>query len=385
MKNFSYHNYTNIVFGKDTEQKAGALTAELGQKVLLHYGGGSVKQSGLLGRVKASLDAAGMAYVELGGVKPNPCLGPVKEAIELCRREGVDCILAVGGGSVIDSAKAIAAGVPYAGDVWDFFSGKAKLERDALPLGVVLTIPAAGSESSFNMVITKEEGLLKRGAAGAYLRPRFAILNPELTYSLPFYQTACGVSDILAHIMERYFTHTENVDVSDRLCEALMRSVINTAPRLKENSADYAARAEIMWAGTLAHNGLLGLGREEDWGSHGIEHELSAIYDIAHGAGLSIIFPAWIKYVNHLNPARFMQWAVRVWDVDLAFGDGQAVIDEGVRRLEEFYRRMELPVRLSEIGIDDARFGEMAQKCAPRGVFMRMNAGDIENIYRLAL
>lgn len=383
MINFAYQCPTEIIFGKGTQNLAGEKARRFGKKALLVYGGGSIKRTGLYDQVVKSLREAGVEFLELGGAQPNPRLALVHQGIELCRREQIGFLLAVGGGSAIDTAKAIAIGVNYHGDVWDLFMG-AKSDHQALPVGVVLTIPAAGSETSLSVVITKEDGLIKKGLSDNRVRPQFAILNPELTYTLPFYQTACGVSDMLAHVMERFFTQTPHTDVSDRICEGVMRSVLNLAPQLKERPNDYELRANIMWAGTLAHNGILGMGREEDWGSHGIEHELSAIYDIAHGAGLSIVFPAWMKYVYHENINRFVQFAVRVMDVDLEFGDPEAIVKEGIRRLEEFYRTMGLPVRLSEVGIDESRFQEMAEKCAPRGHFKVMDAEDIVNIYRLA-
>lgn len=384
MDNFIYHNYTRIIFGKGTEAKVGRQTKKLGGKVLLHYGGGSIKATGLYDKVVSSLKEAGVDFIELGGVVPNPKLSLVREGIELCRREGVKSVLAVGGGSVIDSAKSIAVGVNYSGDVWELYEGS-EVRHEVLPIGVVLTIPAAGSETSPNAVITNEEGLIKKGLACNRMRPQFAIMNPELSYSLPFYQTACGVSDMLAHIMERYFSNSTEVDLSDRLCEAAMRSIINTAPKLKDNPSDYGARADIMWAGTLAHAGILGMGREEDWGSHHIEHELTAIYGIAHGAGLSIVFPAWIKYVYKNNISRFHQWAVRVFDVDLAYYDPESAILEAVRRLEDFFRRMELPVRLSEAGIGTENFDLMAEKGTPTGVFITIEKDDFKNILNLAL
>jgi len=384
MLDFTYHNYTNIVFGRGTEAKVGELTAQMGKKVLLHYGTGSIKKSGLYDRVMASLKVAGVQVVELGGVVPNPRLSLVKEGIELCRKEQVDCILIVGGGSAIDSAKAIAVGVYYDGDVWDFYEDKAQPER-ALPMGVVLTIPAAGSETSAGTVVTKEEGWVKAAFGSNIIRPQFAILNPELTYTLPFHQTANGVADMLAHVMERYFTQTTGVDFTDRLCEGAMRSIIHIAPKLKENPTDYDARADIMLAGCITHADILGVGRAGDWGSHDIEHELSAIYDIAHGAGLAIVFPAWIKYVYKDNVPRFVQWATRVFDVDLAFDDPDAIVLEGVRRLEAFFQQMELSVRLHEIGIDDTRLEEMAEKAAPVGNFKVLEKKDIVEIYKLAL
>lgn len=384
MENFTYYSYTNMIFGKGTQTRVGEEVKKFGRRVLLHYGGGSIKRSGLYDQVTSSLREAGVDFIELGGVQPNPRLSLVKKGIALCREEGIGFILAVGGGSVIDSAKAIAVGTRYAGDVWELFEG-APQEHEVLPLGVVLTIPAAGSESSPNMVITKEDGLFKKGLRCDRARPQFAILNPELTYTLPFFQTACGVSDMLAHVMERYFSNSTGVDVSDRMCEGVMRSIIHTAPMLKDAPADYDARANIMWAGTVAHNGILGCGRVEDWGSHGIEHELSAIYDIAHGAGLSIIFPAWMKYVYKRNLTRFLQFSVRVMGVDMEFYNPEHIILEGIRRLEAFFARMELPIRLSDVGIDDSYFEEMARKAAPRGNFQVLNQEDIVNIYRLAL
>ena len=384
MENFVFSNKTELIFGRGVEQQVGQKVSACAKKVLLHYGGGSIKRTGLYDRITASLRESGVDFIELGGVQPNPRVTLVRQGIELCRKEGVDFILAVGGGSVIDSAKAIGVGVPYDGDGWDFFARKAAPEA-TLPVGVVLTIPAAGSESSNSMVITNEEGLLKKGYNTVLIRPQFAFLNPELTYTLPFYQTACGASDMLAHIMERYFTTVQHVDVSDRMCEGVMRSILFNAPILKDQPENYDARAEIMLAGTIAHNDSLQPGRIGDWASHGIEHELSAIYDIAHGAGLAIIFPAWMRYVYHTDINRFVQFAVRVMDVDLSFGDPEAIVEEGIRRLEAFYQRMELPIRLHEIGIDASRFEEMAQKAAPRGAFQVLDAGDICKIFELAL
>jgi len=384
MVNFIYHNPTKILFGKGMQHRAGGEMRALGRKALLHYGGGSVKKTGLYDEIVASLKGAGMEFVELGGVRPNPRLSLAHEGIELCRREGVDCILAVGGGSAIDSAKAIAMGVQYGGDVWDFYSG-AKCENPILPIGVVLTIAAAGSESSDSSVITKEEGMFKRGSGNDRLRPRFAVMNPELTYTLPFYQTACGIADMFAHIMERYFSPTPHVDLTDRLCEAAMRSILVNAPKVKADERDYDARAEIMQAGMIAHNNSLDMGRETDWASHGIEHELSALYDIAHGAGLSIVFPAWMKYVSPNARERFVQFAVRVFDVDIAFAQTDDIVAEGIARMERFFESLALPVRLSQAGIDASRFHEMAAKCGPRGGLQKLQSADIEEIYKLAL
>ncbi|GAB6172743.1 iron-containing alcohol dehydrogenase [Paradesulfitobacterium aromaticivorans] len=352
----------------------------------MHYGGGSVKQSGLYERIVNSLKAEGIDYLELGGVKPNPRLSLVEEGIKLCRAERIKFILAVGGGSVIDSAKAIAIGVPYAGKVWDFYERKARPQA-TLPVGVVLTIAAAGSEASNSSVITNEDGWLKRGLGAEITRPRFALMNPELTFTLPPHQTAAGVADIMAHIMERYFTNVTNVDLTDRLCEATLKTVIYNAPIVLEEPDNYDARAEIMWAGTIAHNDLLSTGREGDWASHGIEHELSGIYDVAHGAGLATVFPAWMKYVIKHNIDRFVQFAVRVWNVEYSFDAPERTAWEGIERLIEFFRTIGLPVTLTELDVPEDRLEEMAAKCThsgPVGNFMKLNKKDVLEILRLA-
>lgn len=389
MINFVFKNPTKIIFGKDTENSVGKETKVYSDKILLHYGGGSIKKSGLYDRVRKSLDEAGIEVFELAGVMPNPRLSLVQEGIKLCRDKGINFILAVGGGSVIDSAKAIAAGVPYKGNVWDFFSGKA-YPAEALPVGVVLTIPAAGSESSDSAVITNEDGWYKRGLTNECLFPVFAIMNPELTFTLPAYQTACGAADIMAHIMERYFTNVRDVDFTDRLCEATLKTMINNVPRALNNPTDYAARAEIMWAGTVAHNNLLSTGRIGDWASHGIEHELSAIYDIAHGAGLAIVFPAWMKYVYRHDIKRFAQFAHRVWNVEYNAFNIEETALKGISALESFFASIGLPVRLSQANIDEAHLEEMADKCTGSGSwsignFVKLNRDDVLNIYKLAL
>jgi len=386
MENFTFRNATKIIFGKDAENYIGTETARYGSKVLLHYGEGGIKKYGLYDRVLKSLKDANLEIIELGGVHPNPRLGLVKRGIDICRKDKVDFILAVGGGSAIDSAKAIAAGVTYPGDVWDFYTGKAVVDK-IIPVGVVLTIPASGSESSGNSVITNEEGLYKRVFGSDMLRPLFAILNPEITYTLSPYQTTCGVSDIMAHIMERYFTTVKNVDLTDRLCEAALKTVINNIPIVLKEPGNYEARAEIMWAGTIAHNDLLGTGRIGDWASHGIEHELSGIYDIAHGAGLSIIFPAWMKYVYKQDVERFAQFAVRVWNEEPDFNDIEKVALAGIKRLEEFYKKIGLPTTLKEANIPYDRLEEMAEKCTeggPRGNFVKLNKDDVLEILKLA-
>ncbi|GAE35501.1 NADH-dependent butanol dehydrogenase A [Halalkalibacter akibai JCM 9157] len=304
----------------------------------------------------------------------------------LCKENNIDLILAVGGGSVIDSAKAIAIGAFYEGDVWDFFTGKASIEN-CLPLGVVLTIPAAGSESSGGSVITNEEGLYKRAVGHEMMRPKFAILNPVLTYTLPTYQTACGITDMMAHILERYFTNEKNVDLTDRLCESTLKAIINNAHTVIEDPTNYDARAEIMWAGTLAHNDLLGTGRIGDWGSHDIEHEISGIYDIAHGAGLAIIFPAWMKYVYKHDVNRFAQFANRVWDVEIDLNNLEKTALAGIKKTEQFFSSIGMPITLEEVNINDEHFEEMAQKGTERGPlgnFIKLDQEDVYKIYQLA-
>lgn len=387
MNNFTFSQPTQIIFGKDVENQVGQEVRKYGTKVLLHYGGGSIKRTGLYERITASLSNAGVEWMELGGVQPNPRLSLVREGISLCREFGASIILAVGGGSVIDSAKAIAAGVMYDGDVWDFYLGKA-FPEEALPVGVVLTIAAAGSEASNASVITNEDGWYKIGLSADCLRPKFALCNPQLTCTVPPYQTACGIADILAHIMERYFTPQRDVDVSDRMCEAVMIAVIENARRVMADPNSYEARAEIMWAGTVAHNDILGAGRKGDWSSHRIEHELSAIYDIPHGAGLAIVFPAWMKYVYKHDIPRFKQFAQRVFGVADDFGDDEKIALEGIARLESFFREIGLPVTLSEANLPHDRFDEMAQKCASRsanvGNYAKLTADTVRQILELA-
>lgn len=386
MKNFVFQNTTKIIFGKETESLVGEEMSKIGKKVLLHYGGGSIKKSGLYDRIVESLKDAGLQVVELEGVKPNPRLSLVQEGIKICKAEGIDSILAVGGGSVIDSAKAIAAGSLYDGDVWDFFTGKAEIEA-SLPIGVILTIPAAGSESSGGSVITNEEGWYKKSAGGDSLRPQFAVLNPVLTYTLPDYQTACGAVDMFAHILERYFTTVQNVEVTDRMSEGLMKVIIDNAPRVLEESSNYDARAEIMWAGTLAHNDLLGTGKIGDWGSHDVEHELSGIYDIAHGAGLAIVFPAWMTYVYKQDIPRFAQYANRVWNVDINPFNMEETALQGIKRTKEFFKSLGMPVSLQDADIPTDRISEMAKKGTENGLvgnFIPLHEKDVAAILKLA-
>jgi alcohol dehydrogenase YqhD (iron-dependent ADH family) len=387
MKNFIFQAPTKIIFGSETESSTGKEVKKHGNKVLLHYGAGSIKTTGLYKRIVESLKNEKVDFIELGGVKPNPRLGLVYEGIELCRRNKIDFILAVGGGSVIDSAKAIGIGSSYEGDVWDFYTGKAKVAK-TIPVGVVLTIPAAGSEVSGDSVITNEEGLYKKATGAEIMRPRFSILNPELTFTLNAKQTAAGVCDIMAHVFERYFTTVKNVELTDRLAEATLVTVINNLKICLENLSDYNSRAEIMWCGSVAHNNLLATGKTSDWGSHMIEHELSAIYDIPHGEGLAIIFPAWMKYVYKSDIKRFAQFANRVFNINIYFDDLEKAALEGIKALEDFYIQTRLPTKLSQIGIGSERFEEMASKCTeggPVGQFVKLSYHDVLNIYKLAL
>ena len=364
MKNFDFISPTRIIFGKGVEKQTGEITAQYTDKVLLVYGGGSVKKYGLYDTVVNGLNKAGVEYFELAGVEPNPRLSLVHKGIDICRKEGIGFILAVGGGSVIDTSKAIAAGVLYDGDVWDFFIPRQIMPK-ALPVGVVLTIPAAGSEASDSVVITKvdEDGWRKMGSGGDAVRPVFAIMNPELTYTLPPYQTAAGATDMFLHVLERYFTNPKNVELTDRLCESIMKTVVNNAGKVLANPTDYDARAEIMWCGTLAHNGLVGTGREPDFASHGIEHELSALYDVTHGAGLAVICPAWMKYVYKHDIPRFAQFANRVFDIEIDPFDLETTALKGIAAFEGWLRSIGMPTTAEELGVDESKFEYMAS-CA---------------------
>lgn len=388
MNNFQFHSPTEFVFGKGTENKAGYYVKKYGgTNVLLHYGGGSAIRSGLLDRVKRSLDEENIAYTELGGVQPNPIDTLVYKGIEICRQKKIDFILAVGGGSVIDSAKAIAMGVPYDGDFWDFYCDKSP--QVALPVATVLTIAAAGSEGSGDSVITKAEVGLKRGAGSDLIRPKFSIMNPELTCTLPAYQTACGVTDIMAHVFERYFTNTTEVEITDRLCEAVLLTMIKETPRVIADPANYEARANIMWAGTVAHTNIVGVGREQDWNSHGIEHELSALYDCAHGAGLAVIMPAWMEFVYKHNVLRFAQAAVRVWGCQMDFEQPENTAREGIIRFRSFLKSIGMPLTFAELGAREEDIPLLVEKFGigdgKTGGFMKLSNSDIEQIYRIAV
>ena len=389
MNNFIFYSPTEFVFGKATEMQVGALARKHGaRKVMVVYGGGSVVRSGLLDRVKQSLQEAGIEYCLMGGVQPNPVDTKVYEGIEFCRREQADMLLPVGGGSVIDTAKAIAAGVLYEGDFWDFYIGKAKVTK-ALKVAVVLTIPAAGSEGSGNTVITKLDGLQKLSLrVPEVLRPVFSIMNPELTYTLPPFQTACGVADMMAHIMERYFTNTQEVEIGDRLCEGTLMAIINEAPKVMRNPEDYGARANLMWAGMIAHNGTCGVGCEEDWASHFLEHEISAIYGVTHGAGLSVIFPAWMTWMVEHNVGKIAQYAVRVWGVPES-EDKKAVALEGIGKLKAFFSSLGLPVTFKELGVENPDIDRLADSLHRNkgelvGNYVKLTKLDSKEIYRLA-
>lgn len=366
MFNFKFYTPTKVVFGKDTECKVAELINEFGgKKVLIHYGGGSVIRSGLMQRVTDTLDAAGINYIMLGGAVPNPHLGLVYEGIELCKKEGIDFILAVGGGSAIDSAKAIGYGVTNEGDVWDFYDYKREAKA-CLPIGVILTLAATGSEMSDSSVITKEEGLVKRGYSSDYSRPKFAIMNPELTMTLPDYQTACGCTDIMMHTMERYFTQGGNMEITDAIAEGLLRTVMNNAKILVKDPKNYEARAEVMWAGSLAHNDLTGCGNDGgDWMTHKLEHELGGLYDVAHGAGLAAIWGSWARYVYKNCLPRFKKFALNVMGVANE-GTDEEIAVAGIEALENFYREINMPTNLRELGVNatDEDLVEMAHKCA---------------------
>lgn len=388
MDNFHFYSPTEFIFGKNTVIECGKYVKKYrGTKVLVHYGSGSAVRSGLIERVTKSLDLSGIEYVLLGGVKPNPRDTKVYEGIELCRRENIDFILSVGGGSCIDSSKAIAAGALYDGNFWDFYTGKAKIEK-AVPVGTVLTIAAAGSEGSGASVITKEEGMLKRSTGSDLLRPKFSILDPELTETLSAYQTACGATDIMAHVFERYFTNTAEVEITDRLCEAVLLTMIKETPRVIADPHNYQARANIMWAGTVAHNDIVGVGRSQDWNSHAIEHELSGLYDCAHGAGLAVIMPAWMEYVYSHNVMRFAQMAVRIWGCEMNFENPADTALNGIRRFRRFLSDIGMPINFEQLGAKEEDIPELVKKFGlgdgKTGGFVPLSTEDISNIYHIA-
>lgn len=391
MNNFEYYTPTKVIFGRKTEEQAGTLIKECGcRKVLVHYGGGSVKRSGLLDRIYKSLEAEGIAYLSLGGVVPNPHLSLIYEGIGLCKKENVDFILAVGGGSVIDSAKAIGYGVTNEGDVWDFYDKKREAEA-CLPIGTVLTIAAAGSEMSDSSVITKEEGWIKRGYSSNYCRAKFAIMNPELTMTLPEYQTMSGCVDIMMHTMERYLNQAQNMELTDGISEHLIRTVMKNAKILLNDPENYDARAEVMWAGSLSHNGLTGCGTDGgDWASHQLEHELGGMFDVAHGAGLAAVWGSWARYAVTGNPQRFAKFAVNVMDADDTGDDMQTAL-KGIEAMEEFYRAINMPVSIKELGVEptEEELQELAEKCSfwgrrTIGCIKVLEKEDMYQIYKAA-
>ena len=392
MQNFEFYSPVKLIFGKDTQGQIGQEIKPYTKKVLLHYGGGSIKKSGLYDTVIKSLKDNGIEFVELGGVQPNPVLTLVNKGIELCKKENVDLILAVGGGSAIDSAKAIAMGVFYDGDVWDFFEKQIPLEK-ALPVAVILTIPAAGSEASTASVITHEEKLLKYGYNSPKIIPLVTIMNPELFFTLPEEQLAYGVADMMAHVFERYFTNTKNTDLTDGLCESTLKTLMKNGLIAKKDIKNYEAWAELGFAGSIAHNNLLGMGRQEDWSSHDMQMQLSAHNDkIVHGAGLAVVFPAWMEYVYKENVNMFVQFAVKVMGVDDSFRDPEAVALEGINRLREFFKKMGLPSTIKECGVnfDENELEEMAKKVTkvpfgeerPVGSFKKLYWQDVLAIYK---
>lgn len=391
MNNFVFRSPTEFVFGKDTENKVGELCHKYGaEKVLIVYGGGSIVRSGLLQRIESSLTSENIPFIEMGGIQPNPVDKEVYKGIDLVRKNHINFLLAVGGGSVIDTAKAIAAGVPYEGDFWDFYCNKATVEK-ALNVGVVLTIPAAGSEGSGNTVITKLDGLHKISLrVPEYLRPTFSIMNPILTFTLPQSQTVAGICDMMVHISERYFTNTEEVETGDRICEGLYKAIIEEAPKIIANPKDYGARANIMWAGMVAHNWTSAFGMQECWCSHFMEHEVSAVYNVTHGAGLSVIFPAWLTYMAKHNVHKPYQFATRVWDIPANPEQKEEVALEGVRHLKHFWSSLGLPINFKELGIENPDIDLLVKKLHENkgeliGSYMQLSKEKTKQIYQLAL
>ena len=392
MKDFNYYAPTEVVFGKKSEEQVAALVKKYGgTKVLVHYGGKSAVKSGLLDKVCNLLKAGGVDYVSLGGVVPNPRLSLAQQGIDLCRKEGVDFILAVGGGSVIDSSKCIGYGVPYEGNVWDFYLGKATPTK-MLPIACVLTIPAAGSEMSESSVITNEDGDVKLGYSNNLSRPKFAIMNPCRTFTLPPYQTAAGVTDMMMHTMERYFTKDDDMDLTTDIAEAMLRSMKDAIFAVLKNPEDYRYRAQIMWGGSLMHNGLTGCGVSDDWATHQMEHELSGMFDVTHGAGLAAVWPSWARYVMHENLSRFVRFAVNVMDVPNDFTNPEATALKGIEAMERFYHAIGMPINIKELigkEISDEEIKEMVRKCSRDyqrtcGCLKVLQAADMETIYKMA-
>ena len=392
MQAFKYYAPTHVVFGPEAELQTGKMVKKFGgTKVLVHYGGKSAEKSGLLDRVCQSLEAEGIAYIKLGGVVPNPRVSLVREGIELCRKEGVDFLLAVGGGSVIDSMKAISVGVPYEGDVWDFYTRKT-FQKECLPTSCVLTIPAAGSEMSDGSVITNDEGGLKKDYCIDEFRCKFAIMNPVLTYTLPAWQTACGAVDMMMHTQERYFSKDDDMDITDNIAEATFRTVMNSVKIVLQEPENYRHRAQLMWAGSLMHNDLTGCGTSGDWATHMLEHELSGMFDVSHGAGLAALWGSWARYVINENPTRFARFAVNVLGIQNDFNDTMGTALRGIEKMEEFYRSIGMPTNIHDLigkEITDAEIEEMADKCSnygknTAGCLKVLTREDMINIYKMA-
>lgn len=379
MLNFDMHIPTRIIFGRDAQKEIGSLIKPYTKKALLHYGGNSIKNSGLYDQVVASLKENNIEFVELGGVVPNPRLALAEAGAALCKKEGVDLILAVGGGSVIDSAKAIALGACN-DEIWKFYEEGGEIKA-ALPVATILTIPAAGSESSPHSVITNEEKQIKKGYGSNLLKPILSIVNPELFFTLPKNQISNGVADMMSHIFERYFTNTKNTDLTDGLCETTLKTIMKNALIVSKNPQNYDAWCQVGFGGTMAHNDILGLGREQDWACHDMEHELSAIYDIAHGAGLAILTPAWMQYVYKTNINMFVQFAVNVMGVESSYRDLDAIVMEGIARLREFYKKMGLPSTLTEVGIEESKFELMARKATGEAYGKEHSIGGLKKLY----
>lgn len=394
MKNFNYYAPTQVAFGRNTESQVAELVKKHGgSKVLIHYGGQSAIRSGLLAKVEQILTEAGIAYVKLGGVKPNPRLSLVRKGIELCKEENVDFLLAVGGGSVIDSCKAISSGRFYQGDVWTLYEHKDHATQ-YLPIGCILTIPAAGSEMSNGSVITNDEveSWLKKDYCVDEFRCKFAIMNPELTFTLPAWQTACGITDMMMHTMERYFSKDDDMETTDAIAEAILRTCMKEGPLALANPTDYTCRANIMWSGTLAHNDLTGCGTTGDWATHNIEHELSGLFDVSHGAGLAAVWGSWARYTRNENLPRFARFAHNVMGIDTTNMSDMEASETGIKAMEQFFRSIGMPTDIHTLvgkDITDAEIEEMAQKCTNGdtttiGGLKILHAADIVKIYQMA-
>lgn len=387
MLNFEFYNPTKIIFGKGPLDKLGAEVSRYGKNVLLVTGGGSVKKTGLYDRVLQELEKASCKVFEVSGVQPNPRVSSVREGIESCKANGIDFILAVGGGSVIDAAKGMAVGAKTDIDIWEFYLRKHEI-RDALPLGDVLTLAATGTEMNGNSVVTNWDTQEKLAIASTHIFPRFSILDPENTYSVPKDHTINGCIDIIIHIFEQYFSRTPNTPLQDRMCESIIKTTVENTWKVIENSQDYDARSNILWCGTLALNTLVGMGKEQDWATHNIEHEVSAIYDVAHGAGLAILAPNWMKHVMSEGVEKFKQYAQRVWDVNTEGKTDEEVALEGIRKTREFFSAVGAPATLSEVGIDDKNISVMAEKAVrfgPLGGYKKLHKEDVEAILRASL